>query len=547
MRKWQQWEAASEADWGVAVEREAVIRPLAERQRLCADDLEDAMRRLHMGRSVLYELIHRYRQRPQTSSLLPWKRGRDNNVTVLDQKREQLLNSCIKEFYLRPERPSLAALIREVKRQFTDQQLPTPHYRTVRQRVNTLDLRLVITKREGSKQARERLGPVSASSLQPALPMDVLQIDHTPLDVIVVDAARRLPIGRPWLTIAIDVATRVVAGFHVSLWAPSALSVSLTLSHAVLSKTTWLADRELQTLTWPVAGLPRVLHVDNAKEFHSDALVRGCQEYGVQLDHRPRARPHFGGHIERYIGTMMGAVHLLPGTTFSNVSEKGDYPSEERARLTLPELERWLALQIAGVYHLSIHSALGTTPLGAWEEGIPKRKHPLRHPPDETEFFLDFLPAVPRRIRRDGIHFCNIRYWDSVLSPWAGRLKQLLLVKYDPRNLSRVYVRDPNGRHWPVPYADLGQPPIALWELVEARKELKKKGRRAHAEKVIFASIFEQRRIVNEAVRSSKQRRRQEKIPAESQIDRQKVDVPDATDGRATEIKPYPVEIWESD
>jgi putative transposase len=72
--------------------------------------------------------------------------------------------------------------------------------------------------------------------------MDVLQIDHSPVDVIVVDKENRLSIGRPWLTLAIDVATLMVAGFHVSLWAPSALSVSLTLSHAVLSKTNWLVD-----------------------------------------------------------------------------------------------------------------------------------------------------------------------------------------------------------------------------------------------------------------------------------------------------------------
>jgi putative transposase len=186
-------------------------------------------------------------------------------------------------------------------------------------------------KREGSKKAREKLGPVNISTLRPEWPLDVLQMDHTPVDVIVVDSERRLPIGRPWLSLAIDVAARMVAGFHVSLWAPSALSVSLTLTHAVMSKTDWLADRELQNLDWPVAGLPRTIHVDNAKEFHSEALVRGCQEYGIQLDHRPPGRPQYGGHIERLIGTMMGAVHLLPGTTFSNVKEKGAYASEERA------------------------------------------------------------------------------------------------------------------------------------------------------------------------------------------------------------------------
>lgn len=268
----------------MAVQREAVIRLLAAREQLSTSDVDEATMRLGIRRTLLYELLRRYKQRPQTSSLLPWKRGRDNNITVLDKKRELLLTCCIKDFYLRSERPSLAALIQEVNRQFAEQDLPAPNYRTVRRRIERMDLRLVIEKREGAKRAREKLGPVHVSSLQPTLPMDVLQIDHTPVDVMVVDAERRLSIGRPWLT-----ATRMVAGFHVSHWAPSALSVSLTLSHAMLSKTAWLADRELQTLIWPVAGLPRVIHVDNAKEFHSQALLRGCQEYGVQLDHRPIA------------------------------------------------------------------------------------------------------------------------------------------------------------------------------------------------------------------------------------------------------------------
>jgi putative transposase len=61
-----------------------------------------------------------------------------------------------------------------------------------------------------------------------------------------VDRENRQPIGRPWLTLAVDVKTRMIAGFHVSLWPPSALSVCLALTHAVLSKTSWLADRELR-------------------------------------------------------------------------------------------------------------------------------------------------------------------------------------------------------------------------------------------------------------------------------------------------------------
>jgi putative transposase len=186
---------------------------------------------------------------------------------------------------------------------------------------------------------------------------------------------------------------------------------------------------------------------------------------------------------------------------------------------------------------------LGKTPLAAWHEGLAKRKQALRFPTDAEEFFLDFLPAVPRKVQRDGIHFHNIHYWNSVLSPWAGRLKDPLWVKYDPRNLARIYVRDPGGRHWPIPYADLRQPPIALWELEAARKHLRESGTSDRTEPSIFAAIKEQRRLVKEAAKSSQQRRRRERTPQQS-ISPSPVNVT----GKSTEprdLKPFPVEIWD--
>ena len=70
------------------------------------------------------------------------------------------------------------------------------------------------------------------------------------------------------------------------------------------------------------------------REFHSEALARGCQQYGIELDYRPIGQPHFGGTIERLIGTMMSMVHDLPGTTFSNPTERGSYDSDKSATLT---------------------------------------------------------------------------------------------------------------------------------------------------------------------------------------------------------------------
>ena len=541
MQKWRQWQAAPESDWDIALAREAVIRPSADRPRLTEIDLQEATEGLELSRATLYRLVARYRQRPQTSSLLPWKRGRSSETHFLDKEREDLIATCIREFYLTQQRPSQAALIREIKRRFAERHLLAPNYRTVLRRLEALDAQYALRKRQGDKSARQKFGPVGVSTLRPELPMDILQIDHTLVDVIVVDQELRLPIGRPWLTLAIDIASRMVAGFCVLIEPPSALSVSLVLTHAALPKAQWLADRELHTLDWPVGGLPRSVHLDNAKEFHCEALVRGCQEYSIQIEHRPLGQPHFGGHIERLIGTMMGAVHLLPGTTFSDVQQKGSYDAEARAVLTLPELERWLALQIAGVYHLSVHSQLEKTPLDAWREGCAKRKQPIRQPADSSEFFLDFLPAIPRLVQRDGIHFHKIRYWDNILSPWAGRLKEPLLVKYDPRNLARVYVRDPNGKHWPIPYADLRQPPIALWELLETRKRLRVRGIRAETEQAIFSAIVEQRHIVKDAANSSQQRRRRERIPEMPASTKP----PKEEQNQTVEVKPYPVEVWD--
>ena len=73
MQKWRPWQTANQVEWGLAVERESVIRPLAEEEKLTNIRLPEAMLRLGVSRSALYKLVQRYRDRPQTSSLLPWK------------------------------------------------------------------------------------------------------------------------------------------------------------------------------------------------------------------------------------------------------------------------------------------------------------------------------------------------------------------------------------------------------------------------------------------------------------------------------------------
>jgi len=75
--------------------------------------------------------------------------------------------------------------------------------------------------------------------------------------------------------------------------------------------------------------------------------------------------------VERVIGTLMGLVHGLPGTTFSDVGRRGSYDSDRSACLSLEEFERWLAIAVAKYYHLRPHEGLdGQTPLHRWQRGL---------------------------------------------------------------------------------------------------------------------------------------------------------------------------------
>jgi putative transposase len=516
MRAKPDFQSVSQPVWDGACEREAVIRHLAQAEQLSPEQVEAAAMRLGLSCSSVYRLVARFKRRPTTSSLLPAKAGRPGSLRLLAPRVETIIEEAIQSFYLTPQRPGVIALMRDIRRRCEEQKLNAPSFRSVRRRLAALDPRVVTQARRGARAAQQQYEPVGRSPFDGLLPLELVQIDHAQLDVIVVDEGRRRTLGRPWLTLAIDVASRVVTGFYVSLDAPAAVSVALVLTQAVLPKDLWLADRQLD-LSWPVAGIPERLHLDNAPEFNSQALGRGAQEYGIALEHRPPQQPHFGGHIERLIGTVMGEVHLLPGTTFSSVAERGAYRPQQTARLTLAEVERWLALQIVGVYHHSVHSALHRPPIQAWTEGLERRGRPPRQPVDAETFFLDFLPGERRLIRRDGLRLFNIHYWANVLSPLAGRTKALTLVKYDPRNLSRVFWKDKQGHYWPVPYRDLGLPPISLWEHRQAVRELRAQGRRGLDQAAIFAAVLEQRKILDAlskpTARQRQQRARRAQMP----------------------------------
>lgn len=438
--------------------------------------------------------------------MLPRPRGTPTGAQRISAQLEALIAQTINEVYLTRQRAKKEEVVRRVRLRCAAEGLESPSRKAILARLRQLDPRQVAMARLQPSEAHALYDPVpGAYRVERAL--EVVQIDHTRVDVMIVDEAQRLALGRPWLTLAVDVATRMVAGFYVSLDAPSAASIALCLTQATLPKDSWLRERGL-ACTWPVWGLPRAVHADNGADFRSAALRRGCDEHGIGLILRPVATSHYGGHIERLIGTLMGRVHLLPGTTGSNPQDKGAYPAESEARLTIAELERWLALEICEQCHRRVHKGLRRSPLAAWGDAVCRSDGAVGALPDRPDqFTISFLPFEQRSLRRDGLHLFNIRYWDAAL-PAIVKLGDSVLLRYDPRNLSKVYVAGPDRRYHPIPYADLGLPPITLWEQRAAMAELHREGSSAQVQAAMFRAVIEQRALVDEAASKARAARR---------------------------------------
>ncbi len=299
------------AVWKEAVAREAVIRALASSDQPNRAEVLRACRQLGVKRARLYQLLKAYRTRPVTSSLLVRPAGTRRGAHRLPMETEAVVAEALAQFYETLQKPSVNRLHQEVRRLCRARGVKAPSWHTLRARIDAIDPAELTRARDGAKAARDRFRPVPGEYFAEHA-YEIVQIDHTLVDVIVVDRAFRQPLQRPWLTLAIDVASRMVAGFYLTLEPPSIASVALAIQNLVLPKQTCLARLAVEG-DWPACGLPDAIHVDNGKEFCSRALQRGAEEYGIGLIHRPVATPHYGGHIERLIGTMMGAVHLLPG------------------------------------------------------------------------------------------------------------------------------------------------------------------------------------------------------------------------------------------
>lgn len=512
----------SREDWEEAWRRFQAIRPLLNRngRRRTAQDIANIADNLDKDPATIYRWIARWEQGKTVSALVRNSRS-DVGKSRLPELVEDIISHEISAFYLVRERPTVVELWERVAMGCREKGLKSPNLSTIRRRVDRLPDRLVMAKRQSPKLARENFEPLRGHFPGADVPLAVYQIDHTPTDVTLVDDVYRQPIGRAYLTIVVDTCTRMLAGFCVSLDPPGALSTGLAMAHAILPKASWLAQREID-VGWPIYGVPAKIYADNAAEFRGSMLERACREYGIVMENRPKGQPNYGGHVERLFRTFMKRTQSLPGSTFSNVEDKGEYDTDGRAIMTLAEYTKWFTIFVTKIYHQRKHRGIGQVPpiklyeqfiLGSDDSkgiGLPE---PIA---DEFKLRIDFMPFVERTIQEYGVLIDNIHYYADVLRPWIhardpenAKLKRKFIFARDPRDIGEVYFFDPDAKtYYPIPYRDISRPRMSVWELNAVLKKIAEHPELQADEKTIFDGLAEMTRIREEAqVKSRKARR----------------------------------------
>ena len=512
-------DAIDEKLFKIAEKRLEIIAPLLKSFRT-VEEVEEVAKKHNKTPATIYNWIRAYENTNSILSLIPkyHERGGKGKNRLPDEVLN-VVYELINTKYLSIQKLSISNIFRELNAVLYKLGLKNVSYSTIRRLIHQIDERYAYKKREGRSKYLSELDP-SPDKFTANFPLHLVQIDHTKLDIQIVDETYRENIGRPYITVALDIYSRMVYGFFITLDEPGLYSVGQVLYQGLLPKDNYLKELGVDG-TWEIYGVPNTIHTDNAKEFHSKGLKAFCEILGIHLDYRPRGKPKYGGHVERFIKSLNMQLHTLKGTTFSNPEKKGSYKSEKKAIFTLKELEKYIAEWIVNYYHVDPHYGLNKmTPKDKFLQGLLGDEE---NPPvglrvlntlEERKFAkISLLPFTEKTIQKTGVSVFGIKYYDECLIPFIkpskNQKKEKYIFRYDLKDLSKIYFYHPDLKDYiEIPYRNKYLPQTTKWELDKAKKILREENEKKYTEEKLFETILKLRELENESAEKTKQHRR---------------------------------------
>ncbi|KVP63048.1 integrase [Burkholderia ubonensis] len=439
------------------------LRAVEEAKCLRVREIEAIIKRVacEVGASVppTYRTFCRWRKRYAPSldamDVVPRHENKGRRE-ILNGSLLTLVEDVIETHYLNDQKLNVARLYDRVEEAIDVQNerdpenpLPKISIATLYRHIQKLNNYLVTAAREGRTEALKKYRPVFRRLKTKRL-NERWEIDHTPVNLMCVCERTRMVIVRPVLTLIIDAHTRMVMGFHIGARSPGQEEVGWAIRMAMLSKCDLLNRLGLGHLEWLARGVAEMIFGDNAWEFHGSATRSGCDELGISLVYCPKRAPWFKGRVERFMRTIAEQLfHMIPGTTWSNTKDRGEYQSEKLACVSLEELTVFVVRWIVECYQHAPHRGLnGKTPFQAWQESA--RLTPIYMPADTNQLSIAFSDTIIRPITNSGVTFDHLSYNSSALQLLRHSIPddEKVKVRYFNEQTDYVYVYDPRQKEY---------------------------------------------------------------------------------------------------
>ncbi|MEZ9408039.1 Mu transposase C-terminal domain-containing protein [Vibrio sp. 10N.261.52.C11] len=382
-------------------------------------------------------------------SLIP-KHAQKGNRTVHTDS-QSLIDEAIEKKYLTKERLSVAEAYRYYKsrvikanQEIVEGKIKRISQRAFYDRVNSLPPYDVAVERYGKRYADREFRSVG-QQIEATKPMEYVEIDHTPVPVILIDDELDIPLGRPYLTMLYDRFSKCIVGFSVNFREPSFDSVRKALLSTLLDKR-WVSEKYPSiTNDWPCHGKIDYLVVDNGAEFWSDSLEDSLRPLVSDIQYSQAAKPWRKTGIEKLFDQLnKGLVNALPGKTFTNPTQLKDYDPKKESSVRVSVFMELIHKWVIDRYHMDSDSRERNVPYHKWNESKWLPNFYQGQAAAELRIELGLLRH--RTIGIAGIRLHNLCYQSDELIEYRkynsvnSQGKLFVRTKTDPSDISAIYV-----------------------------------------------------------------------------------------------------------
>lgn len=369
---------------------------------------------------------------------------------------ERVVASSLQRVYLTRDRNSLihtlavvhaeaAKLVKAGKMRPDDAKIS---HATLCRRVAALDRHRVIEAREGAARAR-MVCRTTMDGAAAEYPLQRVEVDHTPLNWVVICDRTGLPLGRPLLTALVDAYSGYVLGFYVSFYGAGLTSVSGALRCAIKPKGDMTQGLGLEN-PWLAEGIPDQLMLDNGREFHSPVFQLIGWELGMDFTYCRVRTPWLKPHVERFFSTL-DTITLAKGRIRKRQANVVEMDPNADAAVVFSDFVRGIVQFVVDVHPFQINQRKLARPFDLFAEGI-ERRPPVHFPPDiealrRISGLSKVLTVGPGGVELHGLPFGGAELLD-MRRQHGGAFKTL--VKWDPDDLSHAWVQDPRTKEFVV-------------------------------------------------------------------------------------------------